>query len=264
VNAAHVSWSIPATHPAVSSPTHRMGVRRYLHDFPGRQAPRILTARTLLAFAFSKDGAQVYGVVRNTEGQGALWELHSIDVKTGADRLLAPLDFPAYTANIAGFSLHPDGQHFLSPSRSGRTISGCWKALIRRDRRPGWSDSGAGEVASRSATRKLPPLPSRAAFRFRFLAVTRPSDRWADPESLPRAHFCPGGSLPLSDQVPARQGEPSARSPEAGSTGYFFKPACQFSTTVCRGGPPLVSAPTKRLPSAAESHCGKVNKGPRG
>lgn len=81
---------------------------------PDGKTPRILTARILLAFAFSKDGAQVYGVVRNTEGQGALWQLHSIDVKSGADRLLAPLDFPAYTANIAGFSLHPDGKRFLT------------------------------------------------------------------------------------------------------------------------------------------------------
>jgi serine/threonine protein kinase len=81
---------------------------------PDGKTPRILTARILLAFAFSKDGAQVYGVVRNTEAQGALWELRSIDVKSGADRLLAPLDFPAYTANIAGFSLHPDGKRFLT------------------------------------------------------------------------------------------------------------------------------------------------------
>jgi Tol biopolymer transport system component len=81
---------------------------------PDGKTPRILTARNLLAFAFSKDGAQVYGVIRNTAGQGALWQLHSIDVKSGADRLLAPLDFPAYTANIAGFSLHPDGKRFLT------------------------------------------------------------------------------------------------------------------------------------------------------
>ncbi len=81
---------------------------------PDGKTARILTARDLLAFAFSKDGAQVYGVVRNTAGQGALWQLHSIDVKSGADRLLAPLDFPAYTANIAGFSLHPDGKRFLT------------------------------------------------------------------------------------------------------------------------------------------------------
>jgi hypothetical protein len=81
---------------------------------PDGKTPRLLTARILLAFAFSKDGAQVYGVVRNTEGQGALWQLLSIDVRSGADRLLAPLDFPSYTANIAGFSLHPDGKRFLT------------------------------------------------------------------------------------------------------------------------------------------------------
>jgi eukaryotic-like serine/threonine-protein kinase len=81
---------------------------------PDGKAARLLTAHNLLAFAFSEDGAQVYGVVRNSAGQGALWQLHSIDVKSGADRLLAPLDFPAYTANIAGFSLHPDGKRFLT------------------------------------------------------------------------------------------------------------------------------------------------------
>ncbi len=81
---------------------------------PDGKNPRTLTAHNLLAFAFSKDGARVYGVVRNTAGEGALWQLHSIDVKSGADRLLAPLDFPAYTANIAGFSLHPDGKRFLT------------------------------------------------------------------------------------------------------------------------------------------------------
>jgi hypothetical protein len=63
----------------------------------------------LLAFAFSKDGAQVYGIVRNTTGEGAQWQLYSIDVKTGADKMLAPVDLPASTNEIAGFSLHPDG-----------------------------------------------------------------------------------------------------------------------------------------------------------
>jgi Tol biopolymer transport system component len=81
---------------------------------PDGKTVRILPVRHLLAFAFSNDGAQVYGVIRNTAGQGALWQLHSIDVKSGADRLLAPLDFPASTANIAGFSLHPDGKRFLT------------------------------------------------------------------------------------------------------------------------------------------------------
>jgi serine/threonine protein kinase len=81
---------------------------------PDGNTVRKLTARQLLAFAFSRDGAQVYGIVHNTTGQGAQWQLYSIDVRSGADRLLAPLDFPASTANIAGFSLHPDGKRFLT------------------------------------------------------------------------------------------------------------------------------------------------------
>ena len=81
---------------------------------PDGHTARKLTARKLLAFAFSKDGAQVYGVVRSTAGQGPQWRLDAIDVKTGADKMLAPLDLPASTNAIAGFSLHPDGKRFLT------------------------------------------------------------------------------------------------------------------------------------------------------
>jgi dipeptidyl aminopeptidase/acylaminoacyl peptidase len=75
---------------------------------------RKLTARKLLAFDFSKDGAQVYGIFRNTTGEGAQWQLYSIDVKTGAEKMLAPVDLPASTDSIAGFSMHPDGKRFLT------------------------------------------------------------------------------------------------------------------------------------------------------
>jgi hypothetical protein len=81
---------------------------------PDGETVRKLTARKLLAFAFSKDGAQVYGVLRNTTGEGAQWQLYSIDVKTGAEKMLAPVDLPASTDSIAGFSLHPDGKRFLT------------------------------------------------------------------------------------------------------------------------------------------------------
>jgi hypothetical protein len=81
---------------------------------PDGNTVRKLTARKLLAFAFSKDGAQVYGVVRNTAGEGAQWQLYSIDVNTGADKMLAPIDLPASTNSIDGFSLHPDGKSFLT------------------------------------------------------------------------------------------------------------------------------------------------------
>jgi hypothetical protein len=78
------------------------------------RAKNKLTARKLLAGGFSKDGAQVYGIVRNTTGEGAEWQLYAIDVKTGAEKMLAPLDLPGSTDGVAGFSLHPDGNRFLT------------------------------------------------------------------------------------------------------------------------------------------------------
>jgi hypothetical protein len=68
-----------------------------------------LTARKLLVGGFSKDGAQVCG----TTGEGAEWQLYAIDVKTCAEKMLAPLDLPASTDSVAGFSLHPGGNRFL-------------------------------------------------------------------------------------------------------------------------------------------------------
>ncbi len=41
--------------------------------------------------------------------------LDAIDVKTGAEKMLAPLDLPASTDGVAGFSLHPEGNPFLTP-----------------------------------------------------------------------------------------------------------------------------------------------------
>jgi Tol biopolymer transport system component len=81
---------------------------------PDGSTARKLTARKLLAFAFSKDGAQVYGILRSTAGEGAQWRLYAIDVKTGADKMLASLDLPASANGIDGFSLHPDGKRFLT------------------------------------------------------------------------------------------------------------------------------------------------------
>ena len=72
------------------------------------RAKNKLTARKLLAGGFSKDGAQVCGIVRNTTGEGAEWQLYAIDVKTGAEKMLAPLDLPASADGVAGFSPHPD------------------------------------------------------------------------------------------------------------------------------------------------------------
>ncbi len=42
------------------------------------------------------------------------WQLYSIDVKTGADKMLAPIDLPPSVQQVVGFSLHPDGKRFLT------------------------------------------------------------------------------------------------------------------------------------------------------
>jgi hypothetical protein len=75
---------------------------------------RNLAPRMPLAYGFSKDGSQVLGILQNTTGDAPQWQLYSVDVKTGAETFLAPLDLPASTADIEGFSLHPDGKRFLT------------------------------------------------------------------------------------------------------------------------------------------------------
>jgi hypothetical protein len=47
----------------------------------------------------------VLGIYRNTTGQGAEWQLYSVEVATGAETLLAGVDLPITTASIGGFSL---------------------------------------------------------------------------------------------------------------------------------------------------------------
>jgi hypothetical protein len=81
---------------------------------PDGASVRKLTSRKLSAYGFSRDGRQVYGVFQNTANEGARWQLYSVEVATGVEKMLAPVDLPASTDTIAGFSLHPDGQRFLT------------------------------------------------------------------------------------------------------------------------------------------------------
>ncbi len=74
---------------------------------------------------FSKDGRDVLGMYRNTSGNGALWQLWSVEVATARERLVADLDLPASAMGLAGFSLHPDGTRFVTSSGSGPPTSGC-------------------------------------------------------------------------------------------------------------------------------------------
>ncbi len=81
---------------------------------PDGKSKRTLTKRQLLAFNFSRDGSQVYGIFHNTTGEGAEWQLYAVNVKTAAEKLLTPVDLPPATGLLAGFSIHPDGKRALT------------------------------------------------------------------------------------------------------------------------------------------------------
>ena len=49
---------------------------------PDGKSTRNLTSRKFLAYGFSKDGSQFYGIFQNTTGNGAQWQLYSVNVKT--------------------------------------------------------------------------------------------------------------------------------------------------------------------------------------
>ena len=81
---------------------------------PDGSSVRNLTSRPFLAYGFSRDGSQFYGIFQNTTGSGPQWQLYSVNVKSSAEKVLAPIDLPASVDRIAGFSVHPDGKHFLT------------------------------------------------------------------------------------------------------------------------------------------------------
>jgi Tol biopolymer transport system component len=81
---------------------------------PDGKSTRNLTSRQFQAYNFSKDGSYLYGIFQNTTGTGAQWQLYSVNVKSGAETLLAPVDLPASVDRVSGFSIHPDGKRFLT------------------------------------------------------------------------------------------------------------------------------------------------------
>lgn len=81
---------------------------------PDGRIDRQLTTRQFATFGFSKDGSQIFGIYRNPDPQGAEWQMYSVDVKSGAEKLLGAVELPPATESVAGFSLHPDGKRFLT------------------------------------------------------------------------------------------------------------------------------------------------------
>jgi eukaryotic-like serine/threonine-protein kinase len=81
---------------------------------PDGTTNRKLSSRQFATSGFSRDGSQVFGIYRNTSAEGAEWQIYSVDVKTGSEKLLGAVELPPATESLAGFSLHPDGKRFLT------------------------------------------------------------------------------------------------------------------------------------------------------
>jgi TolB protein len=103
-----VQWSPPGKE--IAYPTAR-GV---MVVSPDSKTTRLLTARKFIVFGFSREGARLYGIERDTAGKGAQWQLYEVNVATGADKALGAVDLPASTDALTGFSMHPDGTRFLT------------------------------------------------------------------------------------------------------------------------------------------------------
>jgi len=106
-----MQWSPSGEWIAYADPKENFGVSLVS---PDGQTTRKLTSRQFATFGFSKDGSQVFGIYRNTNPDGAEWQMYSVDVKSGAEKLLGAVDLPPATESLAGFSLHPDGKRFLT------------------------------------------------------------------------------------------------------------------------------------------------------
>ena len=71
---------------------------------------RVLGKWLPVAFAFSGDSRLVHAVRRRV--QAGTWELSTVDLQTGTERVTAVNLPPA--ATVTGFSLHPDGRRFVT------------------------------------------------------------------------------------------------------------------------------------------------------
>jgi Tol biopolymer transport system component len=88
---------------------HPKDNRLYLVSADGKAQKMLNTAST--AFGFSRDGAILYVVRRRRASRE--WELAEFTVSDGQEKKVMLLDLPS-AAEVAGFSLNPDGKSFAT------------------------------------------------------------------------------------------------------------------------------------------------------
>jgi eukaryotic-like serine/threonine-protein kinase len=81
---------------------------------PDGTSRRKLTSRQFESWDLSRDGSQVYGIFHNSAGTGAEWQLYSVNVASGVEKLQTAVDFPSATTGLNGLSVHPDGKSALT------------------------------------------------------------------------------------------------------------------------------------------------------
>ena len=79
----------------------------------GKRRRLVTSRRPAVAYGFSRNGSQVYAVTRNRSNDRS-WDLFSVDVKTGVEKLLGPVNVSISGQVLVGFSLHPDGKRFAT------------------------------------------------------------------------------------------------------------------------------------------------------
>jgi hypothetical protein len=100
----------------------------------GKVNRRLSTSNSDL-FGFSRDGSVLYVLRRSTKA----WELAAIDIRTATERKVSTLSLPA-TADLAGFSLNPNGLSFATAE--GSLKSDIWLVTDFQQPIPRWRALG--------------------------------------------------------------------------------------------------------------------------
>ena len=75
---------------------------------------RVITRRRFSAYGVSRDGRRLVGILRNTDPKSPEWGLYEVDMRSGAERYVAPIQLPAAATNVAGLSVHPNGDRIAT------------------------------------------------------------------------------------------------------------------------------------------------------